>query len=168
MIIEFGKDSVDDENFVERTNFFKKGERFILYHGSSSLFLDDILKDGLKPRKFTGNSTYQDRKGSLIKSLESNPDLIYFGKDGWSRTLGNQAVHRFGGELVVYRVLLSRNGLVPDEDSNKNCAIESLAWEWSVAHKGMISPSNILGYFDKNNIYTSINKDPDNIVTYTE
>ena len=62
-----------NELLAERKNQLTdklSGETITLYHGTSSHYLADILKNGLRPRKCTNNSNYDD-------SNPSNESLVY-------------------------------------------------------------------------------------------
>lgn len=119
---------------------YQKCDQMILYHGTSSTFLEKILKEGLKPRELTGNSCYD--KG------ESNPKLVYLGPSSTANALIGRSLQKYGGYMVIFKLLVDADKLVPDEDSKEE------KWEYSLAtyesascaHKGIIPPERILGY----------------------
>lgn len=139
----------------------------ILYHGTSTVFLNDIAEKGLLPRDVTGNSTYRGRTFGK-KNLESKPNLIYLIHRSMIGFGGNPAVDKHGGELVGFRIhLTDLSRLVPDEDSRKDTWYESIAWEDSCAHEGPIPPERILGYVQRTRSgerYTPLRPDPQGIV----
>lgn len=123
-------------------------EKMKLYHGTSSIYLDSILENGLLPRKDTGNSNYevQDVWGANY-GLESYFDRVYLtNSPEKANLLGKQAVDINGGEVIVLEVLVDKEKLLPDEDSNKQTWQASLLEIKSVAYKGNISPDKIKPY----------------------
>ncbi len=123
-----------------------KATGFVLYHGTSSFFQASILEDGLTCRGTNGNSVYRGRDD---RALESNPKLVYLGSFGNANVLGQQSVQKFGGELQIYRVIVPLTELLPDEDSQKQTALESLLFDASCATRGKISLNFVLGYYMK-------------------
>ncbi|MBT3836574.1 hypothetical protein HOD05_00600 [Candidatus Woesearchaeota archaeon] len=87
-------------------------DQVILIHGTSGKFLDDIMKNGLKPRKLTGNDSW----GHWGCDLISNSDLIYFGNLATARHAARNCAGKFGIPLVYIQVVLDVADLVPDED----------------------------------------------------
>lgn len=77
----------------------------ILYHGTDSKNLEAILKNGLLPRKDTGNQVYGG-------DLASNPNFIYL-------TWWNPVAHAYSideNSPVIIRVDVDETDLYPDED----------------------------------------------------
>ena len=131
------------KRIVDYINSFDK---LILYHGTTTKFKDRILSEGLKSRKHTGNSTWSGVRNNRNESLESNLDLIYVGNLFKARHLGVEAPERYGGDLILFKLLLDRNDLLPDEDSEENDGIKSLASLGAAAIFDHISPERIVGY----------------------
>ena len=146
MILDFVDEPFGKEQlFQEMFNYFNNFEKIILYHGTTNLFKDQILSEGLKARKFLSNSVYEGKKFNG-KSLESNPNLVYVGSLSTANWLGLKAVNKYGGDLIIFKLLLDKKELLPDEDSKKTGALESLVWEGSAAINSKISPERIIGY----------------------
>jgi hypothetical protein len=80
----------------------------ILYHGTSSVFLEGILKRGLLPRKKTGNSNYE---GPIM----SRENFVYLTSD-YPMLYATIAVDKHGGDPVIIQLDCSENRLYPDED----------------------------------------------------
>jgi hypothetical protein len=78
----------------------------ILYHGTSEANLDDILKNGLKPRG---------KKKSLWKDHPSAPDRVYL-TSAYAIFFANAAV-KTGEKAVILKVEVSDTKLVADEDA---------------------------------------------------
>lgn len=123
-------------------DIYRTLSKFILYHGTSDMFLDEILDQGLKPRKYTGNSVYN-------IGLKSDPKKIYFSYGFTAGGMARNAVNKFGGKSLVVRVLLDTAYLTVDEDHEVDTWEESLAKSCgSCAVKGIIATCNILGYYN--------------------
>jgi hypothetical protein len=130
-----------------RENWFKDVnpnyiETIILYHGTSTLFLDSILKEGLKPRKETGVSNW-------VPHLESHPDFVYFGTrrdaesiggKGYDEQMTNDKEHQ-----VIMEVEVDTKNLYPDTDTMglAKTWYESFLQVCGVAYKGSILPEKI-------------------------
>jgi len=176
MIIDFKENLSSDNYWKEVSDELSKASQIVLYHGTSDVFLEKILKLGLKPRKMTLVNNFEGRyawtdyqteeKG---KSLESNPDYVYLvHKNAVGR--GMHAINNFGGNFIYFRIIIDNiSKLVPDEDSRKDNWHDSLAWEDSCAFNGRILPSKILGFYTKREDrkswnYNKINPEPINVV----
>jgi len=126
------------------------GGRIVLYHGTTSVFLDDIIQFGLKPNDQTGNSSL---------GCGGFPGLVYLGKPREAWKAACQAKSN-GGEPVMLEVVVDTARLVPDEDSGLNPLwenkdymkreddldpwLQSLLCAGSCAHKGVIDSGSIL------------------------
>lgn len=111
-----------------------------LYHGTSSKFKDSILKKGLLPRKFTGNSNYKciDYWG-FNDIFESYDDRVYFTNSlEKAKSLGELALEENGGKLVVFEAEIDTENLVADEDSRMNDWYDSLNKFGTVAYVGIV------------------------------
>lgn len=123
-------------------------EQIELYHGTSTVFLDDILSEGLKPRGLTGKSNYD---GSLL----SNPKYVYLAAMGQARGSSGNALSRWGGSTVLIRLIMDTSTLLPDEDGSvleKGAErfraatdwIESIEHSGTCAYEGIIAPEKFL------------------------
>jgi hypothetical protein len=83
------------------------GTMMILYHGTSDLVLDQILKNGLKPRG---------RKRSLWKEHPSASDRVYLTK-AYAVYFACHAKHTMGGNGLILEVDVDPQNLVADEDA---------------------------------------------------
>jgi hypothetical protein len=138
-------ESLDEEKWFKEISP-EQIETIILYHGSSTLFLDFILKEGLKPRKETGISNWAQND---VPNLESHPDFVYLVTMEDAKVLGGKEytedlTHR-KGHLVIIEVEVDTKNLYPDTDFIKELYTwyESLIEHGSVAYRGSISPENI-------------------------
>jgi len=117
-------------------------ETIILYHGTSTLFLDAILKEGLKPRKETGISNW-------IPPFESHPDFVYLGTMEEVKTVGGKGytedMTNDKGHQVIIEIEVDTKNLYPDTDIMKEVDTwyESLIEVRTCAYKGSIKPERI-------------------------
>jgi len=81
-----------------------------LYHGTSSVFLEGMLKGGLQPRGLTNNSNYH---GHII----SHPEKVYLAARAYAIQGGKKAVDRHGGNLTIVRLVMNTSNLIPDDDT---------------------------------------------------
>ena len=79
----------------------------ILYHGTSTKYLDKILKKGLTPRKSLGVKSNWD--------AESRDDMIYL-TSAYAPYFAQACVGSNGGDPLVLEVEVESNNLYPDED----------------------------------------------------
>ena len=77
----------------------------ILYHGTSSVNLDKILKSGLRPR-YSKSSDWE---------CASRPDMIYL-TSAYPLYFAEHSITHHGGEPVVFEVEVDSARLYPDED----------------------------------------------------
>jgi hypothetical protein len=126
-------------------------ETIILYHGTSSLHLESILKEGLKPRNETGISTWE------ADQIESQPNKVYLGTRYIAKKMGEAAVHRhtfyekvhfskiLEGEvfLVLIELEVDTSNLAPDEDSGELTWYQSLMMNRTCAYNGRVPPEKI-------------------------
>jgi len=125
-------------------------EILVLYHGTSSVFLERIFKQGLLPRKYTGISNW-DVPESWI-DMSSNPELVYLASTPEkARNIGYRAVEVYGGTPVVLEARVSSHYLFPDEDSGFAVVLrknwrKSLEIRGTCAYRGIIPPSDIKIY----------------------
>jgi hypothetical protein len=171
-VLDMQRNLIGSDYYAEKLDLLQNFDNFILYHGTTSVFLDNILKNGLLPRKVTGNSTYEGKTfecEALSKDLESNPDNVYLGGlEG--KSLGMQAVNKWGGNLIILRVMPDIASLVADEDSRKDNFRESLAWEGCCASSIPILPERFLGYYERepwemDREYTKLMEEPEDVLT---
>lgn len=78
-----------------------------LYHGTSSVLLDQIKAEGLQPRR--------DRK-SIWDEYQSAPDRVYL-TNAYALFYAFNAVNELGGNGVVFKVSVYDEYLVADEDA---------------------------------------------------
>lgn len=86
----------------------------ILFHGTSTRFRTQIMRNGLQPRIATGRSVYAGKE-AFGKQLESSPDRIYL-TDVYPVQFGTLAVQTFGGSVLVLAVDVDESALLPDTD----------------------------------------------------
>jgi hypothetical protein len=125
-------------------NLVRSEKSFILYHGTTDLFLPKILEKGILPRSITGNSVYEGRFLGEEK-LESQSAIAYLGSLRKAFSGAIEAVCKYDGKMTVLRCLVNSRNLFPDEDCATKKGLESLAIGGSCGVKKVI-PSNILGY----------------------
>ena len=80
----------------------------ILYHGTSSRYLPEILEYGLQPREYT------DVAGNWEGNIQSKPDLVYL-TDAYALYYALAATKEHE-KLVVIQVDVPEEELLPDED----------------------------------------------------
>lgn len=85
-------------------------EAVILIHGSSTVFLERILVEGLLPRSRTGHNPWRGW------AKPSNPDYIYYGSFNKAHEAASQCVYKYGGHKLYLQVRLCPAYLFPDED----------------------------------------------------
>ncbi len=157
----FGKDG-----WQEYAQRLSRAESVILYHGTTDVFLENILDKGLLPRVFTNNSVYEDVVVS-DRNLESHPDKVYLIHRGLIGFGGTNAVNKWGGSLIGFRVFIPDvSALGPDEDSKKDTWYESIAYEDSCTHIGSIQREQLLGFVRRTregNIYHKLRDEPQGI-----
>jgi hypothetical protein len=124
----------------------RKADGIILYHGTSDVFKDQILANGILPREKTGNSTYSERPWAG----ESFPNLVYIGSLRRAYDLTGPALCKYDGSSIIFRFLISKKkSLVSDEDCKVKTGIESLVIGSTCASNLPILPSTFLGYLEK-------------------
>ncbi|MEK6960727.1 MAG: hypothetical protein AABX47_06130 [Nanoarchaeota archaeon] len=133
------------DTYSRLVNYMDGFDQFILYHGTSEVFRDGILRKGLKCRGVTENSVYG--KGHT-EGKPSDSGLVYVSNFHWACRMGLNAAHIYGGEMTVFQFLIKKEDLVADEDSGKPTGVESLAWEGTAAVRDIISPRQIVGVFN--------------------
>jgi len=84
------------------------GQRLILFHGTTTKFLEEILQKGLLPRTGTGNSNYSG-------DIESRPEFVYL-TSHYPMFYSVKAVEKNGGDCVIIAVDVPAAALYPDED----------------------------------------------------
>ncbi len=130
----------------------------ILYHGTSTYCLDDILQDGLRPRSETGT----DPNGR--EDIRNSDERIYLGPDPestediYGQVMGAAGEKRkeVGGAPVILEVAVDPPNLYPDDDmtayaglsedqiNSQEFVLESIEASGYVSHEGTIAPENIL------------------------
>ena len=142
-----------------------------LYHGTSSTFINDILKNGLVPTGYTGNIMFQytdyNRKGQ-----PKHPDCVYLTNTlENAQRYGANGIRKQGGFPIIMEVEVNEDNLTWDDDAfyknyqdfdlgEKNVNLikwkrepKKELWEQSLAineqcsHHGIISPSQILRFY---------------------
>ncbi|HLC59509.1 MAG TPA: hypothetical protein VJH34_03215 [archaeon] len=106
-----------------------------LYHGTSSVFLNQILDQGLLPGLQTGVYNW-DNQRHLYGDDFCSENCIYL-TDNYDSAMvfGGQAVENSGGELVVFEVEIDKRCLTPDKYV-----------KGSFAHEGPIAVFRIADY----------------------
>mgnify|MGYP006995564991 CR=1 FL=1 len=169
MIVDYKANFFGDKHWNELSSFLSQADQLILYHSTSNIFLDRILKEGIKPPSKTNISNYKGEE-CCGKSLESNPELVYLIDYGHIHFGANGALRKWGGELACFRILIDDlSKLRPDEDSRKDNYHDSLAYEDSCAYEGIITPEKIIGYYTINKEqkleYKKLKPLPENIIS---
>lgn len=80
----------------------------VLFHGTSSKFLKQIMRSGICPRGLTGKSTYEEK-------LISDPERVYF-SNVYALGFAAIAVQKHGGNIMVASAKLEIAQLEPDTD----------------------------------------------------
>lgn len=80
----------------------------ILFHGTSTVFKQRIMRRGLLPRERTGKSTYE---GELI----SDPKRIYL-TDVYAFQFALRAIEKHGGNPLILKACVEDAALEPDTD----------------------------------------------------
>lgn len=122
--------------YIYSSNEVKK-----LYHGTSSILLDSIMKNGLT----FGNEPHFFNT-STLPSLKDRLYLCSENGIGAAKFAANSACSKYGGNPIIISVNmedLNENLLCPDEDSKKKTWQESLGITGCIAYKGNISPEKI-------------------------
>ena len=142
-------------------------ESLISYHGTSTHFLDDILQDGLKPRRKTGT----DPTGR--EDIPNSDDRIYLGPDPestediYGQVMGSAKEKReeVGGAPVILEVAVDPSNLYPDDDmtayvgltedqiNSQEFVLDSIEACGYVSHEGTIPPEDILTWDVKDSRY---------------
>ncbi|MCH8519643.1 MAG: hypothetical protein LAT82_02715 [Nanoarchaeota archaeon] len=88
----------------------------ILYHGTCLKFKEEILRDGLLPRKKTGNSNFKDTKISKEDSIYVG-QLNYFGNIfDCVKVHAFQVSKKYNSSPLIVRCIIPTSKLLPDED----------------------------------------------------
>lgn len=110
----------------------------VFYHGTSSVFGEELDKDGLLPSIETGIHNEPPRG--------YDPECVYLGTPSQAMDCGWLAVEKHGGELVLYEITLDEDdvdNLKPDSDSREFTWEESYAAIGTLAHWGSIEKIKI-------------------------
>lgn len=124
-----------------------KSDYIILYHGTSTKYQDDILKNGLEPRLKTGN-------GNFVGELESKADSVYLGQLNYFGNIfdsvkshAHHVTKEVGGLPLILRVVVPLADCLIDEDvkraTNGN---QSIVYGGTARIKRTISPEFIFTY----------------------
>ncbi len=154
-------------SFLKRLIKKISNKNVILYHGTSSVYMDEVLKNGIIPGTYTGKSVYKyinyNRKGK-----PKHPDSVYL-TNSVDKCIeyANQAVKNLGGFPIVLKVSADESALTWDDDSfymgygefdfgEKN--VEEISWNrepkkelWEqsldlqqqLSHHGIVKPNQI-------------------------
>ncbi len=147
-----------------------KGNTITLYHGTTTKYLDHILKQGITPR-------YKNNIGNW-KDDPSREDMVYL-SDAYACHFAYVTAGEQGGDPLVLQVNVNNKRLYPDEDyleqftrldpewkstventtmsfrtkffkdrllDYKDYYEDSLRFLGNVCHKGIIKPKNIIRY----------------------
>tara|TARA_R100001463_G_scaffold40271_1_gene85602 strand:+ start:260 stop:934 length:675 start_codon:yes stop_codon:yes gene_type:complete len=94
--------------------------KMYLYHGTSTKKLDKILEKGIEPRG---------RRKSVWAEFPSHPDRVYL-TNAYAIWFAMRAVDNYGGDCVVFKVDVSEEWLMADEDAlaQANWTDDDLKW----------------------------------------
>lgn len=139
---------------------FKKITHLQLIHSTTSVFLDNILENGLLPSSATGNE--------IEDNLSTDLECIYLSA-AFDYHYIKRAVEKYGGEGIVVLVEVEKALLEADENSisqdnlqgqillNEKLLYDSLSFIFGACkYRGIISPENIVSVFSKEG--TRLNK----------
>ncbi|CAH7389051.1 hypothetical protein VCHA53O466_50017 [Vibrio chagasii] len=142
--LRFDNYKVSLSEYIQSASNVDRGS--VLYHGTSSAIIESIGLDGLLPRNVS------DMPAHFIGSAgESLVDRVYLASKegiGAATFAANSAVSKYGGSRVVLEIdctALDADSFVPDEDSGKCTAKESLEQSGTVAYQGVIPSKAVMG-----------------------
>lgn len=139
----------------------------ILYHGTSTNCLEDILQGGLQPRSETGT------KPTGREDITNSEDRIYLGSDPestediYGQVMGaaKDKTKETGGAPVILEVAVDPANLYPDDDmtayagltedqvNSQEFVIDSIEECGYASHQGSIPPEDILSWDVKDSRY---------------
>lgn len=128
----------------------KNAKHIVLAHFTSSLFLEEIKKQGLIP------DTY--KKRAMQDGLPSDTECVYLAVKMDTFYI-NRALENHGGEALVVVVKVELSSLEADENTIaplriKNLSRDEMLYEslcfGQCKHRGVIPPSRILGIYNGN------------------
>lgn len=95
----------------------KSNKQVILYHGTSSSFAEDILKNGILPEGYTGNTMF-DYRDYNRKGLSKHPDSVYLTNSLLvSKNYSKNSTKKQGGFPIVLKVSVDEELLTWDDDA---------------------------------------------------
>jgi hypothetical protein len=115
-----------------------------LHHGTSSVFLSDILDKGLLPRSKTMNSVYEGERISC-------EDRVYL-TDVYPLRFGVLAIKKYPGDLLIVECQVDEARLEPDTDFTDQGHHESKFTDWKtclddtgcVSVRGGVTPCEMI------------------------
>lgn len=100
----------------------------ILYHGTSTDYLDQILNEGILPRKVTQHA------GNYGEEVPSPENLVYL-TSAYAVYYAHGAAKAKGSNPVVFAVEADESDLYPDEDFIADCLRRAGQGEWKQLRK---------------------------------
>ena len=116
-----------------------------LYHGTSSDKLDSILKSGLLPWGQLGKHNWECE--DMFGTYTPKEDCVYLANLDKAR---HYAEVIGGSNGIILDVKVTCNVLEEDEDSKQRGWMNSLLYNGTCAHKGIIPVKNIKNIYDLN------------------
>ena len=132
----------------------------VLFHGTSTAVLDDIMRRGIAPRDVTGSVPVYGAEGTMEGIGVGHAGRIYLASGyalGSAKYAARSAARMLGGDAVILAVdadALDHGLLRPDEDSGSNDWIASVWRTGTLAYEGTVQPKAISLAF-------RLNTDPD-------
>ncbi len=146
MIIDFIHAEFGERRYSIDDADLDRSRALVLYHGTSSVFLDSILRFGILPSDSTGNSVYANKYWGT-RPLASKLGHVYFTCQGHVGLPAIRAVQKYGGERIAVRAVVPIDDLLaPDEDSRTRTWRDSLARIATLARTTALPAKNILGW----------------------
>lgn len=120
----------------------------ILYHGTSTEYLDTILRDGLQPRRITGQS------GNYDREVPSNADFVYL-SDAYPAYYATGAVQAENADPAILAVEIDVDDLYPDEDFIAECLCQANKGDWKETRK-TVQPHLFKSYWEQSLKYNGV------------
>lgn len=154
--------SVRNYTKTDHQKWEKRLENFdfiVLYHGTSTVYQDEIVNQGLLPRELTGNGNFE---GKLV-SIE---DSIYLGQLNFFGSIFNNVKKHAvgvaelkGGLPLILRVIVELSELLPDEDVEPaENGLQSIALGGSARIKGGLEHGSVFLYPQSEEVLSEVYK----------